>query len=289
MNRNPEWHDVWQDVEIESQKTLEKGLFSAILDQAAPIVQAGSATAIEIGCFPGKFIDHVGGRGYRISGIDTYPRVSEIAGWSAGRGRIVERFECASLEDFSARHAQEFDLVFSLGLIEHFDEFCEVIHAHSRLCKVGGTVLIGAPNFASPLQRALHSVLDARNLEGHVLHAMYPDSWAVFLAGTGFEVVHSGNAGGFGFWTDSPSNYPRVNLLQKRLPALKGIAGQLSEKFNREESSYGVVVARRVGDDPGPRHVKKLARLCRRIAVSMSEKDEKLSGPLSGFVSSLIE
>jgi SAM-dependent methyltransferase len=40
---------------------------------------------------------------------------------------------------------ESFDLVWSQGLIEHFDNPEEIVNEHLRVCKKGGTVLISAP------------------------------------------------------------------------------------------------------------------------------------------------
>ena len=100
--------------------------------------------------------------------------LDRIAEWASARGRDVGLFTQTTLEEYAKTSNEKFDIVLSLGFIEHFNNFCGVIFDHATLCKTGGTVIIGAPNFASPIQRALHRVLDKDNLSNHVLETMYP-------------------------------------------------------------------------------------------------------------------
>ena len=56
-----------------------------------------------------------------------------------------------------------FDLVYSLGLIEHFDDFGEAIRRHARLASSGGWVVVGCPNL-----RGINHVL---------MRALRPTPW----------------------------------------------------------------------------------------------------------------
>lgn len=47
---------------------------------------------------------------------------------------------------FQKDHHNQFDIVFSNGFIEHFDNLKEVIDAHIHLTKINGIVIIGIPN-----------------------------------------------------------------------------------------------------------------------------------------------
>ena len=287
MDKSPDWASSWADIDFKELQPLEDGLFSKFLDIWIPGDAPDSRSAIEIGCFPGKFIEYVGQKGYVISGIDTYPRVDSISGWARARGRTVDGFLQENLQAFAQSSQKKYDVVLSLGFIEHFSDFCEILYQHAALCAVGGQVIVGAPNFSSPIQRALHRALDAKNISDHVLEAMYPKVWAVYLAALGFEIAYAGPLGGFDFWHETPAEKPEVAVLQNLLPHLSPFAQKLSDGFNASESSYQVMVGKKTRELPGMQEIAGLSKLCREMALDLSKKDEALAESTVRFLSDL--
>lgn len=287
MDKSPDWDSAWSNVDFDTLTPLEPGLFSRLLDLAVPGVAPHTKRAIEIGCFPGRFIDYVGQKGYEISGVDTYARVGEIALWASRRGRAVGAFRQDSFQSFVKDARKPFDVVMSLGFIEHFNDFCDVLYGHVQLCAVGGRIVVGAPNFASPIQRALHQVLDEKNLSSHVLEAMYPAVWATFLSALGVRVDFAGPVGGFGFWTDTVMDNPRAQLLQKLLPQLSGALQQMSPAFNEREASYIAAIGTMTRPLPPRDEVADLSRHCAGLAAELSGRDQSLARSCIDFVSGL--
>ncbi len=287
MDKSPDWNSSWADIDFDQLPPLGNGLFSNFLDIVVPGVAPNSKSAIEIGCFPGKFIEYIGQKGYSINGIDTYSRVGDIAGWATRRGRFVGSFEQESLEDFARSSQRQFDVVLSLGFIEHFANFCEVLYDHASLCAVGGLVIIGAPNFSSPIQRALHQVLDGKNLSAHVLEAMYPKVWAVYLGFLGFRIDYAGSIGGFDFWNETAAENPKITVLQKLIPHLSPFAQKLSEEFNARESSYMALVGTKTRELPDKNETIAMAKLCQELALDFSNKDGLLAESGAHFLSGL--
>lgn len=68
-----------------------------------------------------------------------------------------------------------FDVVYSFGLIEHFDDPGEIINMHIKLTKPGGITLIGIPNYTG-LYGFLQRKLDPDNLAIHNTKIMNPGS-----------------------------------------------------------------------------------------------------------------
>ena len=65
----------------------------------------------------------------------------------------------------------KYDLVFSLGFIEHFNDISDVISRHWSLTKRGGKMIIGIPNFYG-INGVYQKLFDLKNLEIHNLKAM---------------------------------------------------------------------------------------------------------------------
>src|SRR5919109_3832423 len=88
------------------------------------------------------------------------------------------------------------DAVYSLGLIEHFDDPAAVARAHVRLVKPGGVLIIGAPNLKG-LSRRLHRRLSPSVLETHHWPATDPEAWRGYERELGLEPLFKGYVGGF--------------------------------------------------------------------------------------------
>jgi 2-polyprenyl-3-methyl-5-hydroxy-6-metoxy-1,4-benzoquinol methylase len=126
---------------------------------------------IEVGCAPGKILSWVGREiGVPVCGIDYSPTGAEMARWLCGGLGIKADIRCedAMLTTFAPA---EFDLVFSCGLIEHFEDPSEMVAAHLRLVAPGGTALIAIPNY-SGLYLRLQRWCNPSNLDIHNLSIM---------------------------------------------------------------------------------------------------------------------
>lgn len=126
---------------------------------------------VEIGCAPGKVLSWVGREiNAPVSGIDYSPTGVETARWLCSKLKIKADIRCedATCTTFGAHG---FDLVFSCGLIEHFDDPRRMVEAHVDLIAPGGVAVIAVPNY-SGLYLKLQSWCDQANLDIHNLKIM---------------------------------------------------------------------------------------------------------------------
>jgi 2-polyprenyl-3-methyl-5-hydroxy-6-metoxy-1,4-benzoquinol methylase len=63
-----------------------------------------------------------------------------------------------------------FDVVFSLGVVEHFSDLPAILSAKSRLTKADGTIMTVIPNFASPIYAFLCKRWSRSVFENHIPH-----------------------------------------------------------------------------------------------------------------------
>ena len=126
---------------------------------------------VEIGCAPGKILSWVA-RELRtpVCGIDYSPTGVETAKWLCNGLSVEADIRC---EDAMVSSFQEgvFDLVFSCGLIEHFEDPAPMVAAHVKLLAPGGTALIAIPNY-SGMYRKMQAWCDQDNLAIHNLNIM---------------------------------------------------------------------------------------------------------------------
>lgn len=75
---------------------------------------------LDVGCGPGWSSMYLAAQGYACTGIDNEASLVELARSQASRLGSSANFEVADAFDLSAYH-RKFDLVFSCGVLEHFD------------------------------------------------------------------------------------------------------------------------------------------------------------------------
>jgi SAM-dependent methyltransferase len=78
------------------------------------------AKILEIGCGYGFSLIYLAAQGYSVTGIDNDPIIVDTAQKNIAEFKARAEVEVGDIFDLS-RYENEFDLVFSIGLVEHFD------------------------------------------------------------------------------------------------------------------------------------------------------------------------
>lgn len=283
MDKSINWDAFWANTDY--TPLAEPNFFTEIFNIFVPEAH-GNLTALEIGCFPGRFIEYIGRKGYVVSGIDTYPNVLELNKLFRQRDLRVGIFSRTDFNDFFGR----FNLVISVGFIEHFRDWPRILMKHIECTKPGGRIIINCPNFASPLQRAMHLAVDKTNIDQHVLSAMYPALWRSFLKLVGMDVVFCDQIGLFQFWTETVFD-PESNeyKLQQALLSAGNWLHKIRGAFESKESGYCLAVADRPQSWTPDQN--KIAVLCdefQKISILLDSKDQLLADQLLNSLKSVI-
>jgi SAM-dependent methyltransferase len=175
-------------------------------------------TVFEIGAFPGRFLYHFGKLGYTLHGIDQTPYLTDMEKWFNKENFSIGSFVGGDI--LKLGFEKTYDVVFSSGFFEHFENFEEIIRIHANLTKSGGHVFITAPNFSGNIQKYLHTRLDKENTDRHNLHAMDAEKWKKVLEQEGFEMVEAGYFGGFDFWVDREKRNIFKKIITKLITTL---------------------------------------------------------------------
>lgn len=136
---------------------------------------APGMSVLEIGFAPGKSLAYVAKvLGARVSGLDFSTQGVRFAKTLFERLGIPGDLRC---EDVFATTLSPgtFDVVYSVGLIEHFDDPRALVRRHVELLKPGGTALILIPNYRDLYGRLQH-YFDPENLTIHNLNIMTCDA-----------------------------------------------------------------------------------------------------------------
>jgi 2-polyprenyl-3-methyl-5-hydroxy-6-metoxy-1,4-benzoquinol methylase len=153
---------------------------------------------LEIGCAPGKMLAwaqkelrvRASGLDYSVPGVEFTTRLFSALGVEAD-------LRCEDV--FKTTFAPgSFDIVFSAGVIEHFEDPRDIVARHVQLLAPGGVAVIAIPNYGGVLGR-MQEKLDPANLEIHNTRIMNEKSLAE-LAPAGNYRVRSFAWGRFSPW-----------------------------------------------------------------------------------------
>jgi SAM-dependent methyltransferase len=161
---------------------------AAILEVLDRFVGSPSRQSVlEIGGAPGGFLVHLWRRfGHEVTVLDNSPVGVELTRQNFELlnvpGTVLQR------DLFSTDPpTPQFDVVYSLGLIEHFADTRSVVGAHLAYVKPGGRLIIGCPNLLG-VNGAVLRRLSPKMLEWHNSVAMDIRKWPRFEESLGLKV-----------------------------------------------------------------------------------------------------
>lgn len=203
------------------------------------LTASGGGDAIEVGCVPGNYLVYLAKEfGYRVSGIDYSDHMPYVEGNLRFNG--IGDAELFRADLFQFEPPRRYDLVFSQGFVEHFDDYKSVVQKHADLAAPGGLVVIIVPNLTH-IHRILCGTFAPDILSVHRFPLMHAQVLRKTLAEAGLEVLHCKYNKTF----RPVYNLPRgVDLcsraLQKGLRILK-----LDNVGNRFASPYLISISRK--------------------------------------------
>lgn len=125
---------------------------------------------LEIGGYPGRFLAYLG---------DKYKLIPTCLDYNSDTSKIeecmnvfgVKEYEMIQTDLFNHQIEKQYDIVFSLGFVEHFSDYNKVLDTHYAYLKPGGTLLIMVPN-KRWLRKWYGLLVDYDNLKAHNLKCM---------------------------------------------------------------------------------------------------------------------
>jgi len=123
---------------------------------------------LELGCAPGRWLHYFNKEfGYKVSGLDNSP-----IGFKMTKENLKMLGVKANLyfgDVLNYKIEKKFDVIFSEGLVEHFDPPAEILKKHLEMVNQGGYIIIGIPNFKHSLYYFLQKIINKNFLEKHLL------------------------------------------------------------------------------------------------------------------------
>jgi hypothetical protein len=127
---------------------------------------------IEIGGFPGVFAAWFYKHGVRdVTVLDFHMNSDIVREFEKINGLPENSIRCIHTDFFAFSSQKKYDVVFSSGFIEHFQDTRDVIQRHVNLLSENGQLLILIPNFLG-LNGKIQRRFDRANLEAHNLKSM---------------------------------------------------------------------------------------------------------------------
>jgi 2-polyprenyl-3-methyl-5-hydroxy-6-metoxy-1,4-benzoquinol methylase len=211
-------------------------------------------SVLEVGCAPGNYLVAFASRfGMIPYGIDY-----TAAGVQTTRDRFVKEsldpshvIEADFFDDtFLNRHANEFDVVYSRGFIEHFDDPASVVERHAHLLKQNGLLIILIPNLQG-VNRFLAKNLNPESYAMHNTSIMKTDAFANLFPKEKYAHEFIGYVGGFSvglFNADVPTKgklLHMLNYVQKPFDWMWRLASPLMRIETPYTSPYLVAIMRK--------------------------------------------
>lgn len=214
------WVNYWERKKGLAVQLPEHYLFHR---QLAEIVEEGKVkTAIELGGFPGYYAVFL--KKYLkldVTLLDYFvhpPVVNELL---KKNGLNEQDIHIIETDLFSYRPEQQYDLVLSCGLIEHFNDTADIINRHITFVKPGGTLFITLPNFKA-VNGWFQKNFDKENYDKHNIDSMNPALLKSICEKAGLKEVRSGYFGHFSVWLEDESQKPAGVRLFKKAVWLTG-------------------------------------------------------------------
>ncbi|MGZ7080097.1 MAG: class I SAM-dependent methyltransferase [Thermoanaerobaculia bacterium] len=171
------WEDYWGRFSlpdtIDENRSFDRGLAAGL----RRLLRGSKGEVLEIGCAPGRWLAFlskefnlgVSGIEYTADGATATRRNLELLG--------VKSADIREADFLTTTPSPKYDVVVSLGFVEHFTDVEAIIRRHGAWARPGGHVIIGVPNFKG-VHGWLQRGLDPEVLAHHNLTIMDVDRLA---------------------------------------------------------------------------------------------------------------
>jgi len=162
------WEEYWANYQYE--KIPPQTFFDKYLDKN--VLCKDNPTFIEIGGFPGTMSIYFHKKySCNVSLLDFFIDESIVHKLEEKNNLQKNTISCIEHDFFTFTSNKLYDIVFSLGFIEHFNNTEDVIRRHVNLLDSGGYLLIILPNFLG-LNGIIQKKFDPENFAAHNLKSM---------------------------------------------------------------------------------------------------------------------
>ena len=165
------WEDYWGRFSLPDAIDENRSFDRALARRLRTLLKDAKGEVLEIGCAPGRWLAFFAREfGLGVAGIELTPD-----GAAATRRNLemlgVPHADIRETDFLIATPSPSYDVVVSLGFVEHFTDVDAVIARHAAWLRPGGRLIIGVPNFRG-VHGWLQKRLDPEILAHHNLEIM---------------------------------------------------------------------------------------------------------------------
>lgn len=135
------WWDP--DGEFKPLHLLNPTRLGYINDQMAGLF---GKSVVDVGCGGGILAESMARAGANVTGIDMADEALMVARLHAMEAGVAVHYQQSTAEQFAANHAEQFELVTCMEMLEHVPDPASVISACADLVQPGGTVIFSTIN-----------------------------------------------------------------------------------------------------------------------------------------------
>jgi SAM-dependent methyltransferase len=228
------WDEYWRSLELPIEIDKSRGVLVAEMTDVFDRFLASDhpLSVLEIGGAPGQYGAYLYRRfGHSVTVFDSSPigceKARENFDLLGVPARVVEADLFAPPANLS-----RFDVVYSLGLIEHFGDVTEAVRAHVDLVVPGGLLLLGAPNLDG-INAGLLRRLSPTFLSKHHVEATYESTWDRFEVDLGLQRLFRSYLGGF-----DPSMFWRIESRRLSIRLAHQVLWYLGKAFEHRAGRF---------------------------------------------------
>ena len=188
------WEEGWWQRKRPERLRLYRDVDFEVVRLLARAGGSKKCRTLELGGGGSRILPYLGRKfGFRVFGSDFSPRGCLLLKANLRLLGIDGGVVCEDLFH-SSLAPDAFDLVYSSGLIEHFDNTAAVVAEHLRLLKPGGKLVLVVPNLEG-IQGRIFARLAPPLWQAHRVFS--PSDLAATLSALGLREIQSGYLGSF--------------------------------------------------------------------------------------------
>jgi 2-polyprenyl-6-hydroxyphenyl methylase/3-demethylubiquinone-9 3-methyltransferase len=185
---------------------------------------------LDIGCGGGLVCEPLAQAGAEVTGIDVSEMSIEVAKRHANMSKLDITYIHEHSQNFIESNETPFDVVINAEVIEHVPNQKELVKHCSKLCKVGGCVIMATLN--RTIKSFLVGIVGAEYIMRYLPKGTH--SWHLFV--TPFELNSMGSIARMKMLTEIGMSY---NLLSKRWRLSKSVAVNYVQIYEKLGSIRG--------------------------------------------------
>lgn len=240
------WETYWSNLKlpitVDQNFKNDRVITSTIMNS---IPKKSDMSAPEIGCAPGKWLGLLSkDLGCNVTGIE-YVQVAAEKTIENLKLQNINNFKIITADFFNHPFESTFDIVISLGFIEHFDNFEKVLEDQLKLVSPNGFLIVGIPRFIGInyfFQKCLDRFIKNKLLPSHNLKTMNLEVFEIFGQAHKLKIVCNKFIGGFEpglFPVAEVSNFTMRVIFKIILRVFNLLFGKIDSYFT---SSYQMAI-----------------------------------------------